>query len=310
MPSFVEKPTMVTLRVKIEPSLKKAFIDWQSKFNAMLVTVPGFVSLEFVSPAEPDMHWGVVERFLDPDSAEKWISSDERKVLIQQLNALGKVHEAPEEESKMQGHISEMFITEVKDGYESSFKDWCAKIHQAEAHFPGFRGVYIQSPHKGTRGHWVTMLQFDTVENLDRWLMSSERQTLLEESAGMISSIERNRIVSPYSGWFASIAKTGELPSVWKQTMIVLLVLFPIVALELKYLSPLLSGLNLSLSTFIGNALSVSLISFPMMPLAIKALGWWLVPGDVNRARNTVLGTVLVLFIYAIEIAIFWDFLP
>lgn len=223
------------------------------------------MSLEFVAPAEAKAPWVVVERFINSESAEKWLLSENRKTLIQELKSFGSVEEFSEQESKTKGHVSEMFITEVKEGYENSFRDWCAKIHQAEAHFPGFRGMYIQSPCAEKHGHWVTMLQFDTTENLDRWLESSERQSLLEESIPMISSIERNRVVLPYGGWFASIAKgqTGELPAVWKQTMIVLLVLFPIVVLEMKYLSPLLFGLNFSLSTFIGNALSVS--SFPSL---------------------------------------------
>jgi len=46
-----------------------------------------------------------------------------------------------------------------------------------------------------------------------------------------------------------------------------------------------------------------------MMPLAIYALGWWLVPEPQNKTKNTILGTLLVLSFYVIEIAIFWNFL-
>jgi uncharacterized protein len=123
----------------------------------------------------------------------------------------------------------------------------------------------------------------------------------------LISSIESHRIYSPFAGWFKSLQETaGELPAAWKQTMIVLLVLYPIVMLELKYLNPFLTGLNPSLGMFIGNAISASLVSWPLVPIAIYFLKWWLVPKDPHRLRDTLLGTVVVLVLYIIEVAVFW----
>lgn len=167
----------------------------------------------------------------------------------------------------------------------------------------------MQSPPQGKSGHWITLLQFDTMDHLDRWLQSPERLALIKESAPIVSALETHRVISPYAGWFASIARVANLPPAWKQSMITLLVLFPIVMLELKYLNPLTVGLGASLSTFIGNALSVALISFPVMPIAIWLLGWWLSPDPRNEPAATRYGTLLVILLYLIEIAIFWFFL-
>ncbi len=207
------------------------------------------------------------------------------------------------------GSVTEVIVTQVSPDKEEAFQKWAAKIHHAEAKFPGFRGVYVQSPRQSKGHSWITLLQFDSTANLDRWLDSSERQEVLKESSDFITSLESHRMVSPYAGWFASIAQTGEIPSVWKQTMIVLLVLFPIVMFELKYLMPWIEGLNSSVGTFIGNAISVTLISFPMMPIAIVFLGWWLAPAGKNRLQKTILGTIMVLGLYLIEIVLFWRFL-
>ena len=203
------------------------------------------------------------------------------------------------------GNVTEVIVTEVTPGKEEEFRMWSAKIHQAEAKFPGFRGVYIQSPKRGGK-FWITLLQFDTLENLDRWLQSSERKQVLQESSPLVSSLETHRVISSSTGWLASIAKTGELPPVWKQTMLVLLVLFPIVVFELKYLSPLTASLNPSLGTFIGNAISVTLISFPMMPIALYFLGWWLSP---HSLKTSIVGSILLGLLYLAEIALFWNFL-
>ena len=49
--------------------------------------------------------------------------------------------------------------------------------------------------------------------------------------------------------------------------MIVLLTLFPVVMLELLYLSPLLHSLAMAVATSIGNLLSVAATGFVLIPL-------------------------------------------
>lgn len=200
--------------------------------------------------------------------------------------------------------VVEIFITQVSPGQENRFREWSAKIQQIEAKFPGFCGVHIQAA-ENQQQNWITLLQFDSHENLDRWLQSEERKQILKESASFISSLETHRMASPFAGWFSSIARPEHPPSVWKQTMLVLLVLFPIVMLEMKYLNPLINWMGLSLSTFIGNAVSVSLISFPMMPLAIYFLGWWVSPGTNQKKAKTIVGGLIVIFLYLLEIVFF-----
>lgn len=308
MPLFIEKPAIVSLQVEIKPEAHEAFVDWQADFNTRVANADGFASLEFSSPSEKQKSWLIVQRFADADSSAAWRNSNQYKRLIDQLKILAINNEIKEIESDVSNareNITEVIVTEVNPGREKDFRAWSAKIHNVEAKFPGFLGVYIQSP-QGSGRHWITLLQFDTMENLDHWLQSSERKQILKESSSLVSSFETHRVISPFAGWFASIAKTGELPPVWKQTMLVLLVLFPIVVFELKFLSPLTDSLNASLGTFIGNALSVTLISFPMMPIAIWFLGWWL---SSHSLKTTIIGTILVGFLYLAEIALFWNFL-
>lgn len=302
---------IMTMEVSVLPSANKSFVEWQSKFNSKLAAFPGFVSLEFLSPTQQQSHWLIVERFSNEESLARWRDSLIRNQLMDELKKLAAsdgIREISMKESELQGGVTEIFVTEVHAEKDQAYRDWAAKIHQAEASFPGFRGVYVQSPKERGEGHWITLLQFDTRENLDNWLKSPERNELLKESSVLISSMESHRVISPYAGWFASIAKVGVLPPVWKQTMLVLLVLFPIVMLELKYLSPLTAGLNFSLGTFIANAISVSLISFPMMPIALYFLGWWLLPDSRKRLQWTIFGAAIVIVLYLLEIAFFWFF--
>lgn len=311
MPQYVEKPIIDTISVNILSDLESAFIDWQAKLNGKIIDQPGFISLEFLSPSSKQKEWLIVQRFSSSELAEAWRGSLANKKLIEELKGFaveGKIQQLTADESHFREGVTEVIVAEIHPEKAKTYRDWSAKIHQVEGKFPGFRGVYVQSPAEKKGKNWITLLQFDTMENLDHWLESSERQELIHEAKDFITSMETHRIMSPYAGWFANIAKVGEVPPVWKQTMLVLLTLFPIVMLEINYLSPFTSNLHISLATFIGNAISVSLVSFPMMPLAIWLLGWWLSPKNKNPLKSTLLGTLLLLVLYLIEIFLFWKF--
>lgn len=311
MSQYIEKPVIITVKAAINPEAMGAFADWQGKLNGAIVCFPGFVSLEFLSPTDKNGTWMIVQRFNDTNSASSWTESPQKLLLFRELKEL-TVPKAIQEEagtSAMHAGVTEVIVAQVNPDRLEEYRQWTAKIHQAEAKFPGFRGVYVQSPNSTSKNSWITLLQFDTQENLDRWLGSPERQEVLKESVPLITSLETHRVVSPFAGWFASIAKSGHVPAAWKQTMIVLLVLFPIVMFELRYLSPLLSGLDGSLATFISNAISVTLIAFPMGPIAIWFLRWWLSPGPFRPHLATIAGTAVVILLYLIEIFLFWGWL-
>lgn len=315
MPEYYEDYKILTTRVRINPDSHSRFVDWQAELKKAITTFPGFTSLEILSKGVRDeITWTFKQRFNTLHNLNAWKDSPERIRLLEALKFFlvkgdpGIQDEVSNASDQSEG-VTEVIITEVNPENEDDYRLWMAKIHQVEAKFPGFRGVYVQSPHEGGGRHWITLLQFDCPKSLDFWLNSPERQDVLSESKAIISSLESHRVISPFAGWFSSIARTGESPPVWKQTMIILLVLFPIVMLELKFLLPLLTSFNSSVATFISNAISVSLISWPMMPIAIWFLGWWLTPNAYRRTYTTILGTILLIVLYLLEIGIFWNIL-
>lgn len=308
------KANLIT-KIHVLNSMKVPFADWQAKLNCAVAAWPEFASLEILAPSatSQQQQWVIIQSFYATEQMVAWQKSDQRAILMEELLPLlegDSSSDAIQETSGVANEdqtVTEILVTEVSPDKEADYCKWIAKIHQVEAKFPGFRGVYVQSPRQGQQRNWITLLQFDTRENLDSWLTSSERHKILLESHALISSLESHRITSPYAGWFASVAQGGQqLPAVWKQTMLVLLVLFPLVMLELKFLVPWTAGLNPSLATFIGNSISVSLVSWPMMPVAIYFLNWWLSPKQYDKGRINLLGLFLVISLYALEIALFW----
>lgn len=310
MPLYVKKPVLMMLKAAIHQEAVSEFITWQANLNSTLPSFSGFISLEFLSPKNEEGEWVIVQRFTNQDSAHAWAESTKYKLFINELKDFAvenTLKEDSAEESSITQGVTEVFVTEISPKHEEDYRRWSSEIHLAEAKFEGFRGVYVQSPNEIHGKYWITLLQFDTMENLDRWLNSEERKALLNKSKPMISYFESQRVISPYAGWFSTIIDKGVIPPVWKQTMLILLVLFPIVMFELKYLNPLTASFNGSLATFVSNSISVTLISFPFLPVALMLLGWWM---SSRKKWTNLLGFAILLFLYMLEIILFWDFLP
>lgn len=113
------------------------------------------------------------------------------------------------------------------------------------------------------------------------------------------------RVATAFSGWFTFGDTPGQVPPNWKQAMIVLLTLFPVVMLELLYLSPLLQSLNLAVATFIGNLLSVAALTWALVPWANRAFGWWLRPTTNTSPAVEAAGVALIIGLYALSVVVF-----
>ncbi len=285
----------------------KEFLEWQSHLRACIELQEGFLDVEIrYSKDKTGSLWTIAQRFSSFESVSQWRSSSERKGLLERLKQHGNIIQEEELDSfQRDNNVTEVFVTEVLPEMETAYHEWLAKIHALEITFPGFQNMRGHLLHHPNGHKWVTFLQFDTSENLDRWIFSEERKRILSEAALIVSSCQSHRIFSPFTGWFQSIERNGFVMPTWKQAMVVLLVLFPIVMLELKYLSPVMTSVNSSVATFIGNAISVALISWPMMPIALWALDWW--ASSEKSLLTNMKGVTVIVALYLLEIGLFWD---
>jgi antibiotic biosynthesis monooxygenase (ABM) superfamily enzyme len=286
------------------------FSQWQASLHSQIVTFSGFISLEILAPRHGLSEWTIIQRFDNQSHSRIWLNSKEYHFLQETLRDLTEaVREEELTSSKQDWEVTEIFVTKVTQEKTDRYNAWIGKIHEAESKFPGFRGVYVKAPNPGHGENWITLLRFDSQEHLDGWLTSKERKEILNEAETLITSLQSHRVNSPFAGWFANTTREEHV-AVWKQTCLVLLVLFPIVMMELKFLSPLTKDLNPSLRTFISNVISVLLISWPMTPIVIYFLKWWLLPSDTkNTLKINLLGFIVILMLYLLEIAIFWHLL-
>ena len=92
--------------------------------------------------------------------------------------------------------------------------------------------------------------------------------------------------------------------------MLVLLMLYPVVFLFGFFVqTPLLvgrMGLPFAVALFIGNVVSVLLLTY-LVPWTSNRFSWWLQPKKGANERNSAIaGTAVLLVLYAIMVLVFW----
>ncbi|GAB0119974.1 antibiotic biosynthesis monooxygenase [Acidisoma sp. 7E03] len=286
------------------------FAQWQSHFTRAAADCPGFVSLEIIPafPGAPD--WRVIQRFESESALAHWQSSAARADLLGAVRAMSADRDAgfwdevaPDFHSL--NSVTEVITTDVEPGQEVAFQSWAERMQAHQSTFPGYMGTLIQAPIMPAMPYWTTLVRFSTPAQLEAWLASEERASLLQAADPRVQRWKSRRLNNPFGGWFPA-EPNAPPPAAWKQTCLVLLVLFPVVMLEIRFLMPRLAHAPLAISTFIGNAISVSLVSWPLMKLAIASLGWWLNPNPQQRLRMEVLGIGTIVLLYVFEIMFFW----
>lgn len=300
--------TSIMTKITLVEGRAADFARWQAVFTRAAAMAPGFASIEILPEFAGSSEWRIIQRFRDAASLDAWQRAPARAARIAELDSMRVHGEAGDgDELAPDFHslscVTEVIASEVKPSHEADFQAWASDVQAKQALFPGYMGTLVQAPVSEALPYWTTLVRYSSQEELERWLASSERKALLDRSDPEVSTWKSRRL-SPFAGWFPS-EPDRPAPAAWKQTMLVLLVLFPVVMLEIRFLSPITAGLPGPVATFIGNAISVALVSWPLMRFAIAGLGWWLQPPPAQRGRNEALGLATVLLLYAIEIAIF-----
>ncbi|XVQ10892.1 antibiotic biosynthesis monooxygenase [Spirillospora sp. CA-255316] len=303
--------TVVTSQ-KVLRGCEDDYRRWQEGVNRAARGFDGFEGTESYPPESGvSNEWVVVFRFSRVDQLSAWLTSGTRRRLIDE--GRGLFEEEPAQEVLSGGAPAREAVTavvshEVRTGREDDFLQWQQKTLKAQEKFPGFMGAELFEPVEGIQDRWVVIFRFDTREHLGQWLESDVRQRLLDEGADYFAEYDVHEIESAFSGWFrfGEGPREGAPPN-WKQAMSVLLALYPTVMVLTLTVDREVSnaGAPLYLGLFISNVLSVSILTWFMMPLVNRGLAFWLLPGRARSRRVHIAGTALVVACYVLLIAIF-----
>jgi hypothetical protein len=310
----MSSPAVLIATARVREGKDAEFVAWKARHDSAISKFPGYVSSDMMPGANGSNEWTILINFQSADDLAGWQQSKQHQEIIAEGIPLfeggnfGEIVQGGEAGVPSSGDVTEVIFSRIKPGMEDAYREWTTRIEAAQAHYPGYRGMFLQPPdEKG--GMWTTIIRFKSAPQLEAWMNAPERKRLLQESKVFIEHEQLTRLATSFPGWFPTDPKTGHGPPKYKAGMLVLLGLFPIVMLEARFLNPRLASLNFSLGMFIGNVLSVAATTYLTMPLFIKALKWWVLPeADAPKSVHWK-GTLLVCALYALLVAIFWKFM-
>ncbi|MER5997017.1 antibiotic biosynthesis monooxygenase [Nonomuraea angiospora] len=303
----------VVISSKVREGREDDYRRWQQKTNESMRSFAGFEGAEAYPPIPGEQpSWVSVFRFSSIARLTGWLNSESRRALLDEVRPL---LEEPPAMEVLAGRtpdseaVTAVISHDVRPGREDDYTRWQDRVHKAEERFPGFLGFEAFAPVPGVQPHWVVMTRFDTREHLESWLASDTRRKLLDEGRDCVIDFDVRTVKSAFGGWFrfgGGAAGEGAPPN-WKQAMCVLLALYPtVMALNLT-VSRVLTGARLPpyLVLFIGNVLSVAILTWVLMPLVNRAFAAWLRPGVPRSFLAGAAGALVIVLCYALSVAVF-----
>ncbi len=301
-------PTVIVTQ-RVKPGREEAFWHWQECINRAVAKYSGFLGTEVVAPANGGGEWTVVYRFDSLPHLEAWLESGERERLLASGMDLLAVPASQQVimDGRDEGLVTAVLVQLVDPALEDEFVRWQQQLTDAESRFPGFHGSQLFRPVPGVQEKWVAMFRFDTEEHLNDWLQSPERMRLLEEGA-RFSDVEIHRVASSFGSWFSFGGQRREAASPnWKTALSVLVGLYPTVVVLTVAISEVWPGGVLWQTLLVGNVLSVTLLTWAVMPGITRALNFWLVPESGRAGRRLdLIGAALSIGLVAVAATAAW----
>lgn len=289
--------------LSMQPAGDHEFLrEWQRDVVAAARTVPGFRdSEEFPQLPGVQDRWVLVLRFFSDEGLRVWLESSERRELYARGAPLGVHQEVVCGPGSSVRPVTLLVSTRVPVDQTERFRCWQNEFLEVQKAAPGYLGTdYSEVGHL-----WTIAVRFDSQDNANLFLESPERAAMLAKMESPLHG--QRRLVLDFGGWFEALPSGAGRPPGWKQMLSVLIAIYPIVILTMRFVEPPLAGLHTSLPLVVlrGNVLSCCLLTWVVMPRLTGALSFWLQPAEGQPSWWERAGTALVLLVLLLEVAVF-----
>jgi uncharacterized protein len=183
------------------------------------------------------------------------------------------------------GPVTVIVTRKAKKGKIKEFEEWMNGITHEAMKFEGHMGVNIIHPSNLSNPEYVIIFRFNTYQNLAKWEKSEIRNEWLKKSKDVT---EGEPIVEKQTGlefWFTprsgasdgGNASAAPLPPPrYKMAMVVTGIIFVLINTLIPQVRQATIGLPILLSTFVGVAIMVLLMTYVVMPSVTRLLRPWL----------------------------------
>ncbi len=201
------------------------------------------------------------------------------------MTRLGRQHLHPHNNDKTDvndGPVTVVVTRKAKKGKITEFEEWMDGIIHEAMKFEGHMGVNIIRPSDlSSNPEYVIVFRFNTYENLAKWESSDIRKEWLKKSADVTEGEPKTEIQTGLEFWFTPLARNRNneqvlLPPRYKMAIVTGGVVFVLLSTLLPQIRQLTATLPALISTLVGVAVMVLLMTYVIMPLVTKLLKPWL----------------------------------
>ena len=196
---------------------------------------PGFIGTEVLGPIPGlQAEWVAIFRLESNAAMKRWLNSPEHVQLAARIEAC--LSEPSHmlllaSDDNAEPPVAMVFTHRVAKDKVEDYLAWRRKAIAAQTHYPGYLATEFFKPHGTFQNEWVDIVRYSSVEDLNRWMESEERQALLKELDPIVESMHAHPLTGLES-WFALNRGPGATvsgPPPWKQALTVLFALYPTV---------------------------------------------------------------------------------
>ncbi len=279
------------------------FAAFADLVGADAAAAPGFVGWARSVLTSELLEWAIAVSFADERRAHDWL--DRSPALFAGNGYLRAglelfVDGAPRTPGVMR-------VRDITDVSAAEFVATAERLARLEREQPGFEGSSVFPPGGDDPHAWSTVIRFRTEEQLAAWVASPERSGALpDRPAHPAESSEVLRATSFGSTVAITDGHAAVTPE-WKTALTIQLVLYPLVMLLGRFLNPWIVTFAPQpwLATFISLSITIVILSWVVMPLAVRALRRWLDPVEGARRTVSLAGTAVVGAGYALSLLVF-----
>lgn len=176
--------------------------------------------------------------------------------------------------------VTVIFVDRIRTESEKKFRAWINGIHAETRACRGFLDVTTIRGVRSGKIEFTTLLKFDTQAHLTQWLVSDANTQWVKELPGLLDEPQFRDTKSGLNPWFAlpPAAQGGpsNQPALWKQTLLGIVTVYPMILLLNYLLSPIIGNWPTHLAILAVVVILSALLTYPIMPYTTLVLRRWL----------------------------------
>ena len=168
----------------------------------------------------------------------------------------------------------------VRDGMSQAYEAWLSQVREICSRFAGHLGADVIRPTTGN-GAYNIVVRFDSIEHLEAWLASPEREEVIADVGPMLAGEDSVHVQSGFDVWFTPADSAHAIPRRYKQYLYTVACVFPL-TLAIPWLIGLVfAGLGLEVSYILSKLLTalvlVATLVWIVFPALTPRLMHWLI---------------------------------